>query len=274
MGDICIQNLRVSFNGSPNKFVVNNISLTLKKGLITGLVGESGSGKSILGMAILGLNPPDAKVEGEILYENVNLAKADFSTLKCIRGKHIGLIPQSPLLSMNLVLQNYYQVEEFLKTHTLLTKPERKEKIYKMMKKFGLEYPEKIFCKYPFQLSGGLRQRVISLFGTILEPEWIIADEPTKGLDAVLRRQVFQSLKEVSKKSSLLVITHDMFFAKSICDYLFIFKEGKVIEHGSSKEIFYNPKEEYTKQLLDSIPRKIYKMEYRNERVKQNASQC
>lgn len=113
MGDICIQNLRVSFNGSPNKFVVNNISLTLKKGLITGLVGESGSGKSILGMAILGLNPPDAKVEGEILYENVNLAKADFSTLKCIRGKHIGLIPQSPLLSMNPVLQNYYQVEEF-----------------------------------------------------------------------------------------------------------------------------------------------------------------
>ena len=88
MGDICIQNLRVSFNGSPNKFVVNNISLTLKKGLITGLVGESGSGKSILGMAILGLNPPDAKVEGEILYENVNLAKADFSTLKCIRGTY------------------------------------------------------------------------------------------------------------------------------------------------------------------------------------------
>lgn len=249
--NIIVKNLSVSFGKENNLLVLKNISTTFKEKKITAIIGESGSGKSILAMSILRLLSNKASLYGKIIYRNKNLLLLSEKEMTNLRGRKLGLIPQNPADSLNPVLKIYKQLYEII-----MQKRESDKKIDKFLLRLGFNNPEEIKNKYPFELSGGMQQRIVSLFGIVSEPEWIIADEPTKGLDSILRGQVydfFSKLKQ-SKNKSIIIITHDINIAIKLSDYLIVMRNGKIIEEGETKEIYNNPKKKYTKILFDSLP--------------------
>ncbi len=256
-----IKNLTVSFANN-TIIAVDDVSLTIKPNRVTGIVGASGSGKSILASAILHLNPKNAYTRGSILYDGVDILKLNQKQIQKIRGKEIAYIPQNPDLSLNPVLKNKIQMKELLDAHTKIPRDRKIQMITDLLTRMGLSNAEDLFEKYPFQLSGGIKQRIVSTFGVLLNSPWIIADEPTKGLDAVIRKNVFEMLAEFSVKSSMLIITHDLFFASGLCDDIAVMRDGKIIEFNNSDMIFNTPQHPYTKLLIDSIPKKCFKKDY------------
>jgi peptide/nickel transport system ATP-binding protein len=225
------------------------VSVTLKRGQVTGIVGESGSGKSVLGMAILRLLPDNADVSGKIIFEGENiLAKSEKDMLK-LRGSRLGLIPQSPSESLNPAVKIRRQVTEIFTLRKRV--PNAEESARKLLERFQLPDVDRCMNGYGFQLSGGMKQRVVTAFGVGASPEWIIADEPTKGLDSVLAGQVREVLREISKTANMLLITHDLSLAQSICDVVIVMNNGHILEQG---DILKNPYHQYTKGLLESTP--------------------
>ncbi len=257
--NINIKNLTVEF---PSGKKVDNISFEFKKDKITTIIGESGSGKSLLVTSILQLLPENSSVQGEVIYNDKNLLELNNEEIRKIRGKKIGFIPQNPVESFNKVLKVKVQLEEILKEHCKeFDQTKRKEIIYASLEDFGFENPRKIAESYPMELSGGMMQRVLSLFGTIAEPDWVIADEPTKGLDAILRNQVFKILKKIQNETtkSMIIVTHDLQLAYHIAEIIVVMKDGNIVEIGEPKDIFYNPQKDYTKTLINSMPSNMIK---------------
>lgn len=258
-----VDNLSVSFKDEiGNGAVVDRVSFEMKQGEILALVGESGSGKSMTALSIIGLLKKTAIVDGKILLDDVNLLELSMKERRSYMGSEIAMIFQEPMTSLNPVMRVGKQAVEMIKLHrdTFSEKPDRKkvrEMVIDVFKKVELPEPEKLYNKYPHELSGGMRQRVMIAMASLCSPKILIADEPTTALDAQTQEQIIGLLKKINreKKISILMITHDLNVVADMADRIVVMKDGKKVEEGKTKEVLNHPKEEYTMKLIASVPR-------------------
>lgn len=248
-----INNLSISFN---NQKVIHHISFDVFKNEILGIVGESGSGKSISSLAILGLLPKSANIDGEIIFDNNSLLSYNEKELQKIRGKKIGMIFQEPMSSLNPTLRCGFQVAEILKIHTNLTSTEIKKEVLSLFEKVKLPRPEQIYNSYPHEISGGQKQRVMIAMAIACKPQLLIADEPTTALDVTVQREIIQLLKELQAetKMSIIFISHDLSLVSEIANRVLVMYQGNIVEQGSNKDVFLHPQKEYTHALIKSKP--------------------
>ena len=252
-----INNLRIFFSSNTQEIeVVKNISFKLNKNKILGIVGESGSGKSVTSLALLGLLSNKATVKGQILYQGIDLVGFSEKDFQKIRGKKIGMIFQEPMSSLNPTKTCGAQVAEILKQHTDLNKTGIYHDVLSLFERVQLATPKRIFNSYPHQISGGQKQRVMIAIAIACKPDILIADEPTTALDVTVQKEIISLLKELQKKNemSIIFISHDLSLISEIADDLIVLYKGKIVEKGTSIDIFRNPKKEYTKALINSKP--------------------
>ena len=255
-----VRNLSVEFKTEDTVVrAVDNLSFDLKSGEIFGIVGESGSGKSVTGMSLIRLIPdPIGKiVSGEALFRGKDLLQMPIEELKRIRGKEIGIIFQEPMTALSPLVKVGNQIVETLKLHDpSLTKELAWKQGIDWLEKVGIPEPEHRMNSYPFEFSGGMRQRVMIALVLMLDPSIIIADEPTTALDVTTQRQIFELILQVkSKESSIIFITHDMGVIWQLCDRVMVMEKAKKVEEGALEELFASPKEPYTRALLSAVPR-------------------
>lgn len=255
-----VENLNIEFHDHdvPER-VVNQLNMVLHQGEILGIVGESGSGKSMTAMAIAGLlRRHDMKMEGKILFEGNELLHTDRETLRQLQGNQIGIVFQEPMTSLNPVKRIGWQVEESLRIHRPeLSKEERYMRVIKALEEVELDNPQLVYKKYPHELSGGMRQRVMIASAMICEPKLLIADEPTTALDVTIQLQIVKLLQRLNqeKKMAVLFISHDLSLVMRLCDRVIVMHNGSMVETGRTEEIFYSPKEDYTIKLISAIPK-------------------
>lgn len=253
-----VRDLKIAFyDTTPPTEVVKGISFSLEEGETLGIVGESGSGKTQTALSILQLLKENSAVSGgEILYEDSSVAHASSQDLQRIRGKEISMIFQEPMTSLNPVLTIEEQIAEGLLIHESCTPAERHEKVLAIMHEVELPDPENLCKKYPHQLSGGQRQRVMIAAALITEPKLLIADEPTTALDVTIQSQILKLLKKINERhhTAILFISHDLGVIRSLCDRVIVMNHGTIVESGSVDDVFFHPKEDYTRRLLDAIP--------------------
>ena len=254
---LTVHNLHIKFRqGIVWKEVVKNISFQLNKNEILGVVGESGSGKSLTSLAVMGLLPKSAIVEGDVLFEQFNVTTAKDEELQKIRGAKIGMIFQEPMSSLNPTQSCGSQVSEVLRLHTSLRKKEIKNEVLALFEKVKLPGPESIFKSYPHQISGGQKQRVMIAMAIACKPNLLIADEPTTALDVTVQREIISLLKSLQKENGMgiLFISHDLALVSEIADRVLVLQDGEAVEQGEVDQIFRIPKKDYTKALINSRP--------------------
>ncbi len=261
-----VENLNIEFHDHdvPER-VVNQLNMVLHQGEILGIVGESGSGKSMTAMAIAGLlRRHDMKMEGKILFEGNELLHTDRETLRQLQGNQIGIVFQEPMTSLNPVKRIGWQVEESLRIHRPeLSKEERYMRVIKALEEVELDNPQLVYKKYPHELSGGMRQRVMIASAMICEPKLLIADEPTTALDVTIQLQIVKLLQRLNKekKMAVLFISHDLSLVNRLCHRIIVMHDGNMVETGATEEIFHHPKADYTRELINAIP-KLEKISY------------
>ena len=260
---IKIENLSVAFGGTEG---VKNVNLEIKEGEILGLVGESGSGKSVTALTLMGLVSETAQLtSGRILFENVVLREAgkplDKTLYRRYQGDYMSMVFQEPMTSLNPTQKVGRQVEEVLKLHTGLQKEEIRARVLETFEAVGLRNTQKVYDSYPHELSGGMRQRVMIAMAIILHPDLVVADEPTTALDVTIQNQIVELLRDINtrEQNAMLFITHDLNLARRICSRVAVMKDGCVVEQGDTEEIFRNPKQEYTKRLIEAVPSRMKK---------------
>ncbi|GAA0372876.1 ABC transporter ATP-binding protein [Bacillus horti] len=254
-----INNLQTSFFTSGGEVkAVDGVTLRVPKGQTLGVVGESGSGKSIMSKSILRLiQKPGKIIGGEILYNGEDLVKKSEKEMQKIRGNQISMIFQEPMTSLNPVYTVGEQIGEALKIHQKLNKKKSIEKSIEMLKLVGIPSPEKRVHQYPFELSGGMRQRVMIAMALACDPDLLIADEPTTALDVTIQAQILELIKDLQDrlKMSVIMITHDLGVVAETCDYVVVMYGGSVVEYTDVRSLFNKPKHPYTVGLLNSLPR-------------------
>ncbi len=253
---LMVEALSVAFRGREGRAltVVDQVSFQVRKGEIFGLLGESGSGKSTLCHALVRALPPAATIEsGTVWLRDINILQLSARALAGIRGARIGFIPQDAMSALNPVRSNGSQLRETLKN---LPKGERTSHSVRLLKDLSVPRPERIMATYPHELSGGLRQRVVATIGRILDPEVIIADEPTTALDVVNQAQLLRRLRMLRDRdgTSIVVVSHDMGVIAEVCDTVGVMYAGKLVELGPVEQIFDNPAHPYTRGLLRCLP--------------------
>ncbi|WP_245570830.1 ABC transporter ATP-binding protein [Anaerovorax odorimutans] len=256
---LSIQNLNTVFYSKKGEVkACSNINLDLEQGEIVGLIGETGCGKSVLGMSVLNLLPNNARISGKIIYKDLDLLNLPSNKMRQIRGKEISLLPQSPATSLNPVVKIGSQILEGFQLHRGMKKDIAINSSIKILNLLGLKNSEKNFKYYPHQLSGGMKQRILAAISITGNPSLLIADEPTKGLDALMKAQVVDLLHKLTKETgtSLLLITHDLKVASSLCDEIAVMYSGEIVERGSAEKVLNNPYHPYTQGLLKSMPEK------------------
>ncbi|TSB44656.1 ABC transporter ATP-binding protein [Alkalicoccobacillus porphyridii] len=256
---IKIRDLRTSFfTQNMEVRAVDGVTFDVPKGKTLGVVGESGSGKSITAMSILKLiQNPGKIVGGEIEFKGEDLTKKSEGAMRKIRGNEISMIFQEPMTSLNPVYTVGQQIGESFRIHEKLSKKEALAKSIDMLKLVGIPSPEKRVHQYPFELSGGMRQRVMIAMALACNPELLIADEPTTALDVTIQAQILELMKDLQDRlgMSIIMITHDLGVVAETCDYVAVMYCGKVVEYASVNELFSNPRHPYTVGLLESLPR-------------------
>ncbi|RDY24618.1 ABC transporter ATP-binding protein [Romboutsia maritimum] len=252
-----IENLVVDFNVKSDVIrAVDNVNLKVKKGKITVLVGESGSGKSVTATSVMGLLDRNAKiVSGLIKVKGKDVSKMNKKEKKYFRGKDVGMIFQNPMQSLNPLLKVESLVSEAIMAHSNITKKQASEETVALLERVHLSNPREILKKYPFQLSGGMCQRVMIAIAMAMKPSLLIADEPTTALDVTVQVQILNEICNMVKTTNtgVLFITHDLGIVAEIADYVYVMKNGKIVEMGDVYKIFKEPEHEYTKKLLSSI---------------------
>jgi oligopeptide transport system ATP-binding protein len=238
---------------------VDNVSFELGYGETLGLVGESGCGKSVTALSLTRLvpDPPGKIVAGEIFFEGVDLLKMDKDEMRRLRGKDIGFIFQDPLSSLNPTLTIGYQISESVRQHMGLSAKASKDRVVELLSKVGIPRPRDRLNDYPFQFSGGMRQRAMIAIALACDPKLLLADEPTTALDVTIQAQILELIGRLSEefKTAVLLITHDLGIAAGMCDRINVMYAGRIVETGKVDEMFDNPRMPYTWGLLDSLPR-------------------
>lgn len=267
---ISVEDLSVSIDG---RQITRNVSMRLRDGMVSALVGESGSGKSLTALALMGLLDNNARVEGNAALLNASDANESFINLlsedvsyEHIRGGMIGMIFQEPSSAFNPVKTIGKQIEEALIYHPekagKLSQRERKKRVISQLLEVELSDAERVYRSYPHELSGGQLQRAMIAMALINRPQVLIADEPTTALDITTQRDILRLIRNLSEKLQLavLIITHDMSVVRALADEMYVMQGGNIVESGEVQHIFANPKHEYTRTLLDSVPK--FDMQY------------
>ena len=253
-----MRNLSLSFRTHGGLVrAVRDISFDLIKGETLAIVGESGSGKSVTTKAIMGILPINCIVNsGEILYDGRDLVKLSEAEYQQIRGKRIGLIFQDPLSALNPLMRIGEQITEILHIALKMQPQQAKARALELMAAVGISEPERRFYQYPFQFSGGMRQRIVIAIAMASDPEILICDEPTTALDVTVQARILELINTLKRERSLSVIfiTHDLGVVANMADRVAVMYAGKIVELGTSEEIFFSPEHPYTWALMGSIP--------------------
>ena len=261
-----VKHLRVDFTTDQGTVqAVRDVSFSVKEGEILGIVGESGSGKSVTMYSVMGLLAQNGSInEGEIVFNGESIARKDFpdnrsyeKKMREIRGNTMAMIFQDPMTFLNPVLTIGKQIRETLLNHNpKMTKKEANERAIELMRQVGIPAPEKRINQYPFEFSGGMRQRIVIAIALANKPKLIIADEPTTALDVTIQARILQLILNLQKKLGIAVIfiTHNLGVVAKIADYVNVMYAGKVVETGKAEDIFFDPRHPYTWGLLSSMP--------------------
>lgn len=264
---LSVENLRTVFKTKNNSYaVVDDLTFSIDRGKTLGIVGESGSGKTLSALSVLNLLPNKALIDkGQILFEGKDLTKLNYKDLCKIRGNEISMIFQDPIMSLDQVFTVGSQIMEAILTHKKVSKSEAKEMALKLLKDVEISDPERIFNSYPFELSGGMCQRVMIAIALCLNPKLLFADEPTTALDVTVQAQIMDLLKKIQKNNnmSIILITHDLGTVADMADDIIVMYAGKIMEQAPSKFIFKNSCHPYTFGLIKSTP----KLGHKDERL-------
>jgi len=255
---LSVQNLHTAFttdNGTVQ--AVNGVSFNLDKGKTLGIVGESGSGKSVTAYSVMQILSENGRItEGNVVFKGDNITKWSEKQMRSFRGKNCSIIFQDPMTSLNPVFTVGNQIMEGIRLHSTQYQSSPKERALEMLKLVGINEPEKRLKQYPYELSGGMRQRVMIAMALACEPDILIADEPTTALDVTIQAQILELMQDLQAHMgmAIIMVTHDLGVIAEMCDEIIVMYGGRICERGTADEIFYNPKHEYTKGLLRSIP--------------------
>jgi oligopeptide transport system ATP-binding protein len=255
-----VRNLQTHFKTDAGVVkAVDGVSFDLHKGETLGIVGESGSGKSVTNLSLMRLipSPPGKIVGGEVMFHDTDLLKVSDNEMRSIRGNKVSMIFQDPMTSLNPFLKVSTQLIETIQLHQGLGKRAARAQAVEMLSMVGIPKPEKRIEQYPHQFSGGMRQRVMIAMALSCDPEILIADEPTTALDVTIQAQILEIIQRLSQEmgTAVIMITHDLGVVAGMCDNVAVMYAGKVVETGSTKELFADPKHPYTKGLISSVPR-------------------
>jgi oligopeptide/dipeptide ABC transporter ATP-binding protein len=246
---------------------VDGISFDLHKGETLGIVGESGSGKSVTNLSIINLiqSPPGKIESGEILFRNEDVLKMNEKRLREIRGDRIAMIFQDPMSSLNPFLKIATQITETILLHQKMSKAEARAQAIKMLTLAGIPAAEERIDCYPHQFSGGMRQRVMIAMGLSCNPDILIADEPTSALDVTIQAQIIELMQDLTRRlgTAVIMITHSLGVVAGMCDTINVMYAGRIVEHGTTDDIFKDTKHPYTQGLIQSVPRLDREMEDR-----------
>ena len=254
-----VKDLHTTFSTDQGGVVraVNGVSFNLEPGKILGIVGESGSGKSVTAYSIMRILSENGGITGgQVLYKGQDITKWSEKQMQAFRGKCCSIIFQDPMTSLNPVFTIGNQLMEDITLHTDRNKEQAKARAIEMLSLVGINEPEKRIKQYPYELSGGMRQRVMIAMALACEPDILIADEPTTALDVTIQAQILELMQDLQKKlgMAIIIVTHDLGVIASMCDEIIVMYGGRVCERGTADDIFYRPAHEYTKGLLRSIP--------------------
>ena len=254
-----VKNLHTSFFTDAGEVkAVNGISYNLDAGKVLGIVGESGSGKSVSAYSVMRILTDTGRVTGgEVLFKGENILNYTPQQMQKFRGSRISIIFQDPMTCLNPTFSIGSQLREAIRIHTDRNKEQIQARAVEMLQLVGVNEPERRLRQYPHELSGGMRQRVMIAMALACEPDILIADEPTTALDVTIQAQILELMQSLQKKlgMAIIMITHDLGVIADMCDEIIVMYGGKVCERGTADDIFYNPRHEYTKGLIRSIPR-------------------
>ena len=272
-----VENLSIHFEDrSEREEVVKNVSFAVENGDILGIVGESGSGKTMTALTIAGLLKKHAVLDGgRVWLDNTDLLGLSEKEMRRIQGNEISMIFQEPMTALNPTMRIGKQVEEALLLHSRrsrrdrggrlrMERREQRELALRALEEVELEHPEQLYKKYPHELSGGMRQRVMIAAAIVCRPKLLIADEPTTALDVGTQESILQLLKKLNRKygMSILFISHNLRVVNTLCRRVLVMKDGQVVEEGDCAEIFENPQSEYTRELIAAIPARTKENRY------------
>ena len=254
-----VQNLNVTFNTRKGEVeAVKDISFNLKKGEILGIVGESGSGKSVTSYALMKILDNTGVIKAnKLIYSGIDLENASEQEMMDIRGREVSMIFQNPRTSLNPIRKIGKQIEDVLKRHSQANRYNAKQKAIEALKAVKIKDPETRYYSYPYELSGGMCQRVVCAIALACDPRLLIADEPTTGLDITTQKAVMDLIKDLitSRNMSSIFITHDLGLASEYCDRIIVMKDGHIVEKGITHDIFTSPNHPYTRKLVYATPR-------------------
>ena len=254
-----VRDLKVSFRTEDGLVkAVDGVSFTIGEGEVLGIVGESGSGKSVTMLTVARLiNDPNAVFEGQVLYKGRNLMELSEKEMRDVRGVEIAMIFQDPMASLNPVYRIGWQIEEQIRAHMPVSKREAGQRAVELLAAVGIPHPEQRVNDYPHQFSGGMRQRAMIALALSCDPDLLIADEPTTALDVTIQAQILELIQQLRHefRSAVVLITHDMGVIAEVAEHMLVMYAGRIVEQGTTHELFHDPQHPYTWGLLGSMPR-------------------
>jgi len=251
-----LRDVRVAFSTDRGiAEAVRGVTIALRPGERVALVGESGSGKTMLGLSMLGITPPTARVSGGISVAGTDVLAADRAAMRRLRGGTISMVFQDALSALNPVRTVGSQLVESARRHHNLSRAQARHRAIEILTSVGVAAAAERMRAYPHELSGGLRQRVMIALALINDPQIIVADEPTTALDATIQAQVLDLLRAMSTQTTLLLITHDLAVAAEVCDTVYVMYAGRLVEFGPTRQLLDRPRHPYTRGLIAAAPR-------------------